>query len=200
MNFKHFHCKLSFFVFLLSANFTLFAQTTVVTGTVTDASDNKPLPFVTVSFRGTANGVTTDSRGKYSISTDKSYTQLKMSSLGYKNAFVAIAPGKEQVLNVKLFPVTTQLNEVEVNSGKKQKYRNKDNPAVELIRKVIENKEKNRPENYSFVEYREYDKVQFSLSNLRDKVSDKNPSTNTNSSLTTATPLLCRVNRCCPFF
>jgi len=173
MNFKHFCYKLSFFIFFLSFNITLFAQTTVVSGTVTDASDNKPLPFVTVSFRGTGAGVTTNSRGKYSISTNKSYNQLKLSSLGYKNVFVAITPGQEQVLNVKLFPVAQQLNEVEVTSGKKQKYSNKDNPAVELIRKVIENKEKNRPENYSFVEYREYDKVQFSLSNLRDKVSDK---------------------------
>ncbi len=173
MNFIYFYRKLSFFIFFLTFNNTLFAQTTVVSGTVTDASDNNPLPFVSVSFRGTTSGVTTNGHGKYSISTNKSYNQLKLSSLGYKNAFVSIKPGQEQVLNVKLFPVAQQLNEVEVTSGKKQKYSSKDNPAVELIREVIENKEKNQPENYSFVEYREYDKVQFSLSNLRDRVSDK---------------------------
>src|SRR6185312_2903252 len=66
-----------------------------------------------------------------------------------------------------------QLNEVVVKSGKKPKYRNKDNPAVELIRKVIENKEKNRPQAYDYVEYKEYDKMQFSLANVSTKLSDK---------------------------
>src|SRR5277367_1870414 len=98
MNFKRLCYKLYFFILFLTFNNTLFAQTTIVSGTVTDASDNQPLPFVTISFRGTTFGVTTNSHGKYSISTNKSYNQLKLSSLGYKNAFVAITPGQKQVL------------------------------------------------------------------------------------------------------
>ena len=60
-----------------------------------------------------------------------------------------------------------------VRSGKKPRYRNKDNPAVELIRKVIENKEKNRPESYNAVQYREYDKMQFSIANVSTKLENK---------------------------
>jgi hypothetical protein len=77
------------------------------------------------------------------------------------------------VLNIKLFPSAKQLNEVTIQAAKRAKYTNKENPAVELIRKVIANKEKNRPEAYNYVEYKEYDKMQFSLSNLSEKISEK---------------------------
>ena len=166
MDFKYFFKKifsLTFFLFFISI---AFSQTTIVKGTVTDAHNEQPLPGVNITFKGTTTGVTTNNQGKYVISSDKPYRQLKISILGYKDAYFPIEPGKEQLLNISLFTQAQQLNEVEVNSGKKQKYSNKDNPAVELIRKVIENKEKNRPGSYPFVEYREYDKIQFSLNNI----------------------------------
>jgi hypothetical protein len=173
MDFKYLGKKLFFLTFFLSFSLLTFAQTTILSGTVTDAGTKKPLPFVVVSFTGTTNGTTTDNQGKYRLTTNQSYSQVKVSFLGYKDANLTITPGKEQVLNIKLFPEAKQLHEVVINSGKKPKYRNKENPAVELIRKVIENKEKNRPESYAFVEYREYDKVQFSISNLSDKLAEK---------------------------
>jgi hypothetical protein len=172
MKLKHFYKKLFFLAFLLFCTSTLFAQTTTVNGIVTDAKNKQPLPFVSVSFAGSTIGVTTDNNGKYTLSSQQAYTHIKVSFLGYKDVDLTIVPGKEQVLNVKLVPLAQQLNEVVINSGKKPKYRNKDNPAVELIRKVIENKEKNRPENYPYVEYREYDKMQFSVSNVSDKLSE----------------------------
>ena len=172
MDFKYFYRKLSLFIFLLSYSSILFGQT-VVTGTVTDAANKKPLPFVAVSFTGTTIGVNTDGEGKYSISSYSAVSQVKVSFLGYKDVVLPVIAGKSQVLNIKLAPIATQLGEVEVKSGKKPKYRNKDNPAVELIRKVIENKEKNRPQSYAYVEYKEYDKMQFSLSNVSESLSDK---------------------------
>jgi hypothetical protein len=162
-------------LFSLFAFFTsvLFAQNTTVHGTVTDASNKKSLPYVTVAFAGTTIGKTTDNDGKYTLSTAQKVTQLKISFIGYKTALFTLKPGVDQLINVRLVPIASQLREVVVKSGKKQKYRNKDNPAVELIRKVIENKEKNRPENYDFVEYKEYDKMQFSLVNVAANAGDK---------------------------
>ena len=173
MNFKFFGKRLFFLNFFLFCSSILFAQTTIISGTVTDAGNRKPLPFVGVAFEGTTTGTTTNDQGRFTLSTNKPYTLVKVSFLGYKDAHLTIVAGKEQVLNVKLFPESKQLTEVVVKSGKKPKYRNKDNPAVELIRKVIENKDKNRPESYNFVEYKEYDKVQFSVVNVSEKLSDK---------------------------
>lgn len=159
-------------IFILYAH-SVFAQVTVVTGIVTDASDKDPLPFVTVSFPNTTIGATTDADGKFSISTTGSPTQLKVSFVGYKQVLYPVIPGIKQVANIKLTPTTQQLNEVEIKSGKKERYRNKDNPAVELIRKVIAHKEKNRPESYNYIQYKEYDKLQFALSNLPQSLTDR---------------------------
>jgi hypothetical protein len=173
MNFKNFYKSL-FFLILFSSASSLFAQNTIITGVVTDAGNKQTLPYVVVAFTGTTTGVATDNNGKYRLTTtNQQYKQIKISFLGYKDAFLAVEPGKEQVINVKLFPASKQLNEVVIKSGKKPKYRNKDNPAVELIRKVIENKEKNRPEAYNYVEYREYDKMMFGFINVSAQFSDR---------------------------
>ncbi|MDB5007045.1 MAG: hypothetical protein JWP45_1438 [Mucilaginibacter sp.] len=174
MNIKYHRKKLFFLTIFLFFTSLLFAQNTIVSGIVTDSHNNQVMSFVTISFPGSTIGVTTDNQGKYTISSVKPFSQIKASFLGYKDAYLNISPGKEQILNIKLTPAAAQqLNEVEIKSGKKPKYRNKDNPAVELIRKVIENREKNRPESYTYVEYREYDKMQFSLSNVSSTLSDK---------------------------
>jgi len=171
MNLKYFGKPVLFFLFILCSR-CLYGQTTVVSGTVTDSVDKHPIPFATISFAGTTQTVLTDEKGKFIISSLAPHMRLKASHVGYRNANLIIVPSKEQVINIRLFPSAHQLNEVLVKSGRKTRYRNKDNPAVELIRKVIENKEKNRPESYAYVEYKEYDKMLFALSNLGNKLSD----------------------------
>lgn len=175
MNFTLLYKKLllsGFFLFFFTS--LLFAQgTTSVSGTVTDAATKKPLSFVTVGFLGTSIGGPTNDDGKFSISTTQDVKQIKVTFLGYKDALIPVKAGQAQVINVRLVPIANQLQEVVVKSGKKPKYRNKDNPAVELIRLVIANKEKNRPEAYDYVEYKEYDKMQFSLANVSPTLADK---------------------------
>jgi hypothetical protein len=173
MDFKLTGGKLLLLCFLIFSAPQLFAQNTVVSGTVVDASNRRALSYVAVSFVGTTTGVNSDNNGKYILGTGQTVSKMKVSFLGYKDAFFTVKPGISQVINVRLVAVANQLNEVVVKSGKKPKYRNKDNPAVELIRKVIENKEKNRPESYAYVEYKEYDKVQFSLVNVSDHFANK---------------------------
>src|SRR5665213_3371847 len=111
MDLKYIYRKLSLFIFLISYSSILFAQT-VVTGTVTDAANKKPLPFVAVSFAGTTIGVNTDGEGKYSISSYSPVGQLKVSFLGYKDALLPVVQGKSQVFNIRLVPIATQLEEV----------------------------------------------------------------------------------------
>jgi predicted small secreted protein len=170
-------CKDTFkrliFIAFLFVSTTLAAQNTVVTGVVTDASNKKPLSFVSISFTGSTIGTNTNDNGQFSLRSAKPYTQLKITYLGYKDAVVSVVAGKEQVINVKLFPSAKQISEVTIQAAKRARYTNKDNPAVELIRRVIANKEKNRPEAYNYVEYKEYDKMLFSFSNVSEKVSEK---------------------------
>ncbi len=174
MKLKYFQKKFFLIFSLLFIADSLLAQSTVVSGTVTDTHNKQPMSFVTVSFTGTTIGANTDNNGKFSITTDKPVTSIKATFLGYRDVIIPVKAGTQQVIDIKMSAAAAQqLNEVVVKSGKKPKYRNKDNPAVELIRKVIENKEKNRPESYNYVEYKEYDKMQFSFLNVSANFADR---------------------------
>ena len=159
-------------VFLLLSTIT-YAQSTIVRGIVTDAATQKALSYVTVSFTGTTIGSYTDDHGIYSLKTTKEVKQLSVSVVGYKTSSFQVTAGVEQIINVKLVSQAKQLTEVVIKSAKKEKYHNKDNPAVELIRQVIANKAKNRADNYKYVEYKEYDKTQMSFINVSDQLSQK---------------------------
>jgi len=151
-----------------------FAQTnTVVRGIVTDAKEKDPLPYVTVLFKGTTITTKTDADGKFTISTTAGHVVLQFSYVGYKTEFLTIKSGQTQDVTVKLDPEATALNEVVISAGKRPRYRNKENPAVELIRRVIDNKAKNRGELYNSIEFEQYERMMFSLSNLSDKFKNK---------------------------
>jgi hypothetical protein len=148
-------------------------QTTTVTGTVTDAATRQSLPGVSVSFTGTETGTSADNNGHFKLGATGDLTRVTFSFIGYKTVTKDIIPGKEQVVIVALTEDTHLLKEVVVNSGKKVRYRNKNNPAVELIRKVIEHKKQNRLENYNYAEYHQYEKMVFFLSDLSEKFKNK---------------------------
>jgi hypothetical protein len=76
--------------------------------------------------------------------------------------------GKEQTINISLTIASFALDEVIVKPGKKT-YKNKNNPAVELINNVIARKDENRSETFNFLEYKKYEKIQFALSNVSEK-------------------------------
>src|SRR6218665_3356793 len=159
------------FFFLLLFN-SLFAQKTVVSGIVTDAKTSDPVPFATVFFDESGTATTTDGSGYYKLESDKGYTKLKVMVIGYKPASKEVISGKEQQLNFKLQAEAKQLGEVTVKA-QRSKYRNKDNPAVELIRKVIDHKSENRNESYDYYEYEKYEKIQFALSNVTEKFQNR---------------------------
>jgi hypothetical protein len=152
---------------------TAFAQSPVIKGVVTDVKRKEVMPFVTVSFAGTTIGMSTNTKGEYSLTNNGNYKQIKVTFIGYKTIVRDIEPGKDQTININLIEDNHSLNEVIVKSAKKKKYTNKNNPAVELIRQVIAHKAQNQLENYSYAEYKQYERMIFSLSNLSDKFKNK---------------------------
>jgi hypothetical protein len=162
------------FLFLFFMLFGQFAigQTTIVRGVITDAATKETLPYVSVVIPGTNIGTSADDEGHYSIKIEGNYTKLKFAYIGYVTVEKDVVPGEDQVVNIKMNVDAKMLNEVVVTS-KKGRYRNKNNPAVELIRQVIAHKKENQMENYDFVEYEEYSKLSMALSNLSNKFKEK---------------------------
>ncbi|MDB5018973.1 MAG: Membrane protein, partial [Pedobacter sp.] len=135
-------------IFVLTLLLPLFAldaiaQNTIITGVIMDAKEKDPMPYVTVLFKGTSIITRSDEDGKFTISTSLGLTELQFSYVGYKTSLVVVKTGQTQDIVVKLEPEATSLNEVVVTAGKRPRYRNKANPAVELIRQVIDHKDQN---------------------------------------------------------
>ena len=159
-------------LFLLCSTLT-HAQITTVTGTIIDGATKEPLSFANVVFVGTTIGTTANERGAYTLKGNGNFTKVAVSFIGYKTLTRTITPGIAQDLRITLDVDSQLLNEVVIRSGKRERYRNKNNPAVELIRNVISHKEQNQIGNYNYAAYEEYDKLQFSLSSLSTKVSER---------------------------
>lgn len=175
MNLKKICLRIFTLLLLLFSSYITLAQVTRVSGVVTDAKTRQSLPFVNVFAGDSSVNITADEEGKYILESklNKPFNQIKVSYVGYKPSTINVIPGQEQIVNIRLVPMAQQLGEVVIRSGKKAKYRNKDNPAVELIRQVIAHKEENRPESYNYVQYKEYDKMMFSVLNVSPTIADK---------------------------
>lgn len=165
--------KISLSAFLLLFTIAGFAQVTKVSGVITDAKTKQTIPFVNLASGDSTVRVASNEDGQYTIQSDKPFSKIIVTYVGYKPAQFAVTPGKEQELNIRLVPIAQQLGGVVIRSSKKTRYRNKDNPAVELIRLVIENKDKNRPSSYPYVEYRAYDKMMFSVLNVSPNITNR---------------------------
>nr|WP_276902857.1 DUF5686 and carboxypeptidase-like regulatory domain-containing protein [Pedobacter kyonggii] len=157
--------------FILQVN--AFGQRTVVSGIVRDAVTKETLPNVSVFFKDTKIGIQTDVNGKYTLVSPDPQSELSFNYVGYRTVFKNIMPSETQELDVALVPDSRALDDVIIVGGKKVKYRNKDNPAVELIRQVIAHKEENRIKSYNTASFRQYEKMLFSLSNVSDKFKGK---------------------------
>jgi len=140
---------------------------TTISGIVIDSKTKEALPSVAVMLENTTVGAYTDKDGRYSIVTSATSYKLKFDFLGYEDVEKVIIPGKKQVINIEMTSSSIMLKEVVIRP-EKNTYRNKNNISVELIEKVIRNKDINRMQNLDYYKFNKYDKVVFSVSNIGD--------------------------------
>lgn len=145
---------------------------TIVTGKVTN-EEGEALPFVNVIFTGTIKGGVTDFDGNYEIKIRKSedaknpIESISVSFVGYEPKIIPIQPEETQVINVTLSTGAVNLEEVIVQAPKKKRY--KDTTAIMIYRRVVNNKDKNRPANFDYYSYDDYAKIQVDLFNISEK-------------------------------
>ena len=166
----HHRLKLVLLAFFASFYITSFAAASTVKGIVKDAVTKQPLQSVSVYLKG-GKGVITNADGTFALTgivAEKAV--MEVSYVGYKTATLTVTPSKEQVVEIELS--VSETNNTVVVKSKRGKYSNKNNPAVELIKKVIENKPKNRVSNYDYVEYEQYEKKALSLTKTPEKLAN----------------------------
>ena len=119
-------------------------QTKSITGKVLDSATLAPLQNVSITAKNSAKGGLTDAEGKFSIRTDQDVRKIVFTITGYHSSTISLTDAPVQEFTVLLSKSYSTLEDVVVNA-KKGRYRNKNNPAVELIRQVIANKSRNGP-------------------------------------------------------
>ncbi|MEX0883621.1 MAG: carboxypeptidase-like regulatory domain-containing protein [Cyclobacteriaceae bacterium] len=94
--------------------FHAMAQERTITGTVTDAEADAPLPGVSILIKGTNTGTVTDIDGQYSISVPGSESVLVFSYLGYGQEERIV--GNNNTISLSLESEEAALSEVVVTA------------------------------------------------------------------------------------
>ncbi|MFN5549642.1 MAG: DUF5686 family protein [Bacteroidota bacterium] len=152
-------------VLVLWASVAGLAQETVVTGKVTDAATGDPIPFANVVFKGTSVGATTDFDGNFKIKTNNPTESVMASFIGYRPRVKPVKKHLTQVINFQLDEETTKLQEVVVKAG--------ENPAFEILRKVVDHKSKNDKRNLSAYEHDTYSKMEIDADKISQKMRER---------------------------
>ena len=151
---------------------TLTASAQKIQGVVTDSLTNEPIPYASVYYDGKGVGGITDADGRYSVETRQGWNKLTFSSVGYVNKVVTIIPGVTKTMNVKLRPDDIELQEVIVKP-KREKYSRKNNPAVEMMKKVIAHKRNNKLDENDYYQYNKYQKITMALNDVTPEMLEK---------------------------
>ena len=159
-----------FAILALLLTFAVNALGQKITGVILDASTGDSLSLAGVSYKDRKTSTIADLDGIFSIARINGAT-LTFSCMGYKEETVNITKATPSRLTIKLKPDTKNLKEVVVKAERKR-YVRKDNPAVELMKRVIEAKKDTRLENHDYYMYNKYQKLSMSLNDFKVKEPD----------------------------
>jgi len=136
-----------------------------------DSLTHSPLQNVSIIIHdntgGTHGGVVTNAEGRFRIPVARNIQKITFTSTGYSPLTLPLKHDSLQHFTVLLSKSYTELEGVMVRP-KKERYRNKNNPAVDLIRQVIANKASNGPGAYPYTTYQQYEKIRLLLDRLPD--------------------------------
>ena len=134
-------------------------------GKIFDASTKKTIPYVSVRIKNSINGSSSDSKGNFSFHAPVEKDTLIISSLGYADEIIAITAKTSMPLRINLKPADYDLPEVVVKP-KREKYSRKNNPAVDLARRIIEHRDDNSPLNKEFYSNERHEKLNIALNDF----------------------------------
>ncbi len=151
---------------ILNCFFTGVKAQNIIKGIVTDSISNEPLPFVSVTLKGTTLGIMTDNRGRFSIAAPSSQYMLSASSIAYREKFVSITNQKLSSVKIQLIRKSYSMSEV-VIKRRNLRYHKKGNPAVEFVRRVIDSKNHSNPLNKPYYQFNHKEQITVALNNFK---------------------------------
>lgn len=141
-----------------------------ISGQIVDAKTGEPIPFASAQYLGHGVGVASDIDGNFSIVRHNGW-QLTFTSVGYVAHTVQVNSGIKSVLKIALKTDNRMLKEVTIKT-KRGRYSRKNNPAVEMMRKVIAAKKQTDLDNRDYYQYNKYQKITLALNDFKPEVLD----------------------------
>jgi hypothetical protein len=151
---------LAVIVFIFIATNSIFAQTKV-SGIVVDKL-KQPVPYANVVFKNSSIGTVTNEDGRFYMESPNSYTTLLITSIGFADKEITLAKTVNYNFTIELSEQQA-LKEVVIFAGKTSK---KNNPALDILRKIWEKKRKNGLYQFSQYQMEKYEKVEFDINSI----------------------------------
>jgi len=154
--------KLILTLFLIMAQ---YAAAQDLTGVITDEATGDSIPFASVQYKKERISISSDGAGRFSIAR-RNGAYITFSAMGYQQKRMLVSASTPQELRVRLKQDTRQLQGVTVKS-KRSKYSRKENPAVELMRRVIAAKKKTDLANHDYYQFNKYQKITLAMNDIK---------------------------------
>ena len=151
-----------FILFLLAVTQTVCAQT--ITGVVVDEETGDSIPNPTVQYKGDDFVAQSDASGRFSI-VRRNGKYLTFSAVGYKTLRILIGANTPENMRITLKSDAERLKEVTVK-GKRGRYSRKNNPAVELMKRVIAAKKRTDLSNHDYYQFDKYQKITLAVNDI----------------------------------
>lgn len=135
-----------------------------ITGEIYD-EDGYPIPLASAIYRGHHVAEASDMDGKFTIARHNGW-ELTFSSVGFMPQTITVGPNTPSHLKIVLKEDSRSLKEVVVKQ-KRERYSRKNNPAVELMKRVIAAKQRTNLENHEYYQYNKYQKITLSLNDIK---------------------------------
>lgn len=134
-------------------------------GFVVDQQSNDSIPYANARYAGTKTGASSDLSGQFVVERINGST-LTITAVGYKPRKIKINDKTPDTLCVTLISDSKRMDEVVVKAKRRHRYSRKENPAVELMRRVIAAKKRTQLENHDFFQYDKYQKLTMAINNI----------------------------------
>lgn len=151
----------AFVLLLITLSLTIKAQ---ITGEIID-TEGYAIPYVSIMYKGNHVAAVSDINGRFSIARHEGWV-LTFSSVGLKTQIIKVDATTPLYLKIVLKEEAKRLDEVIVNR-KRGHYSRKNNPAVELMKLVIDAKKKSNLDNYPYYQYNSYQKLTLSMNDIK---------------------------------
>lgn len=156
--------KRFFGITLLLLLLTTVVSAQQITGEIYD-SDGYPIPLASAIYKGHHVAEASDINGKFSIARHNGW-ELTFSSVGFQPQTIKVSSSTPSHLKIVLKEDSRSLGEVVIKQ-KRERYSRKNNPAVELMKRVIAAKKRTHLENNDYYQYNKYQKISFALNDIK---------------------------------